>query len=328
MLTLDPATAAELVAAHLGWPKVGLVAEELAGGVSNIVIRVAEPGGESVVLKQSLARLRVAEEWLCERERIYDEADALRTLAAVAPAASLPRVLFEDRENYLFAMTAAAAGAPTWKEQLLAGEVHLDLARQAAQLAAAFWQAPSARARFASRDRFEQLRVAPYYRHTLTRHADLAGPFSRAIDAALGKAQALVHGDWSPKNFLVNPGPRLFSIDYEVMHWGDPGFDTAFLLNHFVLKGWHRAGAQPLYAALGREYLQHLIALTGATDLEAATLVHLPCLHLARVDGKSPAEYLSPAAQGHVRRFARDLLQNPVQSVAEVFERQAEAFHE
>jgi hypothetical protein len=56
--------------------------------------------------------------------------------------------------------------------------------------------------------------------------------------------------------------------------------------------------------------------------IEPATLQHLGWLMLARVDGKSPAEYLRDAAiQDRVRRFARELIVAPPRSVAEVFEK-------
>lgn len=306
----------------------GIQAWELPGGVSNLVFRVRIPGRPDLVLKQSLAKLRVAADWFSERERIYDEIDALAALAALAPAGAIPQILHVDRPNFLFAMSAAAEGAPTWKDQLMAGQVDVSLAHQAAQLQAAFFRLPHLASRFASLERFDQLRLDPYYRATATQHPDLEPYFAAAIAQARSLRRGLTHGDWSPKNFLVNPGQQLFSIDYEVMHWGDPSFDSAFLLNHFLLKGWHQSRYQPLYAGLARAYWQELLRSSGADWLEAATLVHLPCLHLARIDGKSPVGYLSPIAQAMARRFARDLMQNPVGSIDEVFERQAEAFDE
>ena len=48
------------------------------------------------------------------------------------------------------------------------------------------------------------------------------------------------------------------------------------------------------------------------TWIEPATLQHLGWLMLARVDGKSPAEYLrEPALAQQVRQFARNLIVSP-----------------
>lgn len=331
MPEFDSPSLAAYLAEKLFLPAEHFHIRELPGGVSNLVYYVTPQGQAPFVFKQSLARLRVQQEWLCPRERIFREIDALALLGPRAPQGSMPQLLFEDRANFCFAMSAAGLEAPTWKHFLLNGQVDLSLAVQAARLQHLFFTATDLAPHFHGLDLFDQLRLDPYYRITALRHPDLAPHFDRAIALSTGTPSALTHGDWSPKNFLINPGGHLFSIDYEVMHWGEPSFDIAFLLNHFLLKGWHRASAQPLFAALAQAYWSTLSSLLGPTlssDLAPKTLLHLGCLHLARIDGKSPVEYFNPGTAAQVRRFARDLIQHPPQSIAAVFERQAEAFHE
>jgi 5-methylthioribose kinase len=330
LIDLDCSTAQHYLAERFCLPAHSITVRELPGGVSNLVFRATLPGHPDLILKQSLAKLRVAEDWFSDRSRIFREIDSLSLLVPLAPPGSLPQVLFADKSNYLFAMSAAHPDAPTWKQQLLAGEIHLSLAAQAAHLHALFFQPNPAYHHFAGLDLFDQLRLDPYYRFTASRHPDLNPHFHRAIEQARTQLRALTHGDFSPKNFLVNPGPTLFSIDYEVIHFGDPSFDTAFLLNHFLLKAWHNSQRRAHYAALALHYWQTLLNYLPAEQawLEPSTILHLGCLHLARVDGKSPVEYLRPNEKPQVRRFARDLIQNPPRTVAEVFEMQAEAFHE
>src|SRR6476661_2180385 len=106
-------------------------ARELAGGVSNLVLLVEVPGrNERFVVKQARGRLRVAEEWLCPVERIWREVEVLRLCGDLVQRvlkvqsskfkveAEVPRVLWEDRENYVYAMTAAPENHRTWKEML------------------------------------------------------------------------------------------------------------------------------------------------------------------------------------------------------------------
>src|SRR2546421_13078419 len=81
---------------------------ELGGGVSNTVLLV-ESQSTRLVIKQALAKLRVEQEWLADRARIFRESAALRMLAAYLPEGSLPAVMFEDRDNFTFAMSAAPA---------------------------------------------------------------------------------------------------------------------------------------------------------------------------------------------------------------------------
>src|SRR5947208_3989716 len=91
--------------------------KELGGGVSNTVL-LAESAGERVVVKQSLGKLRVEQDWFSERTRIFREAAALRMLAPILPEGSIPQVVSEDPDNYTFVMSAASAGARTWKSLL------------------------------------------------------------------------------------------------------------------------------------------------------------------------------------------------------------------
>ena len=70
---------------------------ELGGGVSNIVVRVDfADRSDGVVIKQSLPRLRVEQEWLADQARIHREAAALRYLEDVLPPLTLPSVAHED----------------------------------------------------------------------------------------------------------------------------------------------------------------------------------------------------------------------------------------
>ena len=72
--------------------------------------------------------------------------------------------------------------------------------------------------------------------------------------------------------------------------------------------------------ALPQQALPQDIALHAAW-LEPATLAHLGALMLARVDGKSPVEYLDSGLQARVRGVARDLILRPPATIEEVFAR-------
>jgi hypothetical protein len=59
----------------------------------------------------------------------------------------------------------------------------------------------------------------------------------------------------------------------------------------------------------------------GTETLESRTATLLPALLLARVDGKSPVEYLvSEKDKEHVRTTARELLLRPEKSVSSIRE--------
>src|SRR4051794_11779810 len=76
----------------------GVRVRELAGGVSNVVLRVDfDPAAARppIVIKQCRERLRVAMEWRARLDRIWAERSALGLLATILPDGMVPAVLFE-----------------------------------------------------------------------------------------------------------------------------------------------------------------------------------------------------------------------------------------
>ena len=287
---------------------------------------LVETASKSFVLKQSLPKLRVEQDWYSDRERIFREAEALKEAQVFWPEGGAPRLMFEDRENYLIAMTAAASSSTTWKTELLAGLGRPETAQRIGSLLGRMirgsWYSPEALWRFGDLSVFDQLRLDAYYRSTASRHPDLQGYFQHLIDNCRNRRCSLVHGDFSPKNVLVS-GPEVMIIDFEAIHFGDPAFDSAFILNHLLLKCFHRPDDAPSFAHLANVLFSAAVQELPPTEwFEPSTVEHLAGLLLARVDGKSPVEYLSCAAkQDRVRQFARRLILAPPATVQEVFER-------
>jgi aminoglycoside phosphotransferase (APT) family kinase protein len=180
---------------------------------------------------------------------------------------------------------------------------------------------PQLASQFDSQAIFFDIRLEPYLLATAARHADLAERLRALVRITQDHALALVHGDVSPKNILVGtPGPVL--LDAECAVWGDPAFDLAFCLNHLLLKCLWNAGAaagyRACFAALSQSYLRSVV-WGSAQHLEARAAQLLPGLMLARVDGKSPVEYITDDAQRNlVRRVARRGLLNAPQSLRQL----------
>ena len=180
-------------------------------------------------------------------------------------------------------------------------------------------------AAFATDELFDALRLDPYLRTLAVRQPGLSKPIVACLAETAATKIALVHGDVSPKNILVSKTdghPVL--LDAECAWYGDPAFDGAFCLNHLLLKAVHvpdiRAGLFDQAAAFLATWLGHFPEpLRGDTERRTATL--LACLMLARVDGKSPVEYLSPTEQQTVRDIAMPLIAAPPSTVAAVIAR-------
>ncbi len=230
----------------------------LGGGVSNHVLQVTTPH-QTLVIKQSLPKLRVAMDWYADQSRIWRERDYLQWVGEFLPA-NVPQVLFSAGEHYLLGM-GAIPHSMMWKKPLLDGVCDFTIVERCATLLAQIhsytYQHPARAANFQrktprTQDSFEQLRVDPYWRTIARHHPDLAEPINTIIDTMEANEVALVHGDYSPKNILVpvsstlalaaQPGaPDVVILDAEVAHWGDPTFDVAFCINHLLLKAvYHR----------------------------------------------------------------------------------------
>src|SRR5439155_4136905 len=168
---------------------------------------------------------------------------------------------------------------------------------------------------------FFDIRLDPYLLATARRHHDLAPMLEALVETTRRTKRTLVHGDVSPKNILVGAhGPVL--LDAECAWWGDPAFDLAFCLNHLLLKClWHPPATLPLLSAFDALLETYLETVDweprGALEQRASAL--LPGLLLARVDGKSPVEYITyESNRDVVRLVARELLQRPVEQLGRV----------
>jgi hypothetical protein len=104
-------------------------------------------------------------------------------------------------------------------------------------------------------------------------------------------------------------------IDWEVVHRGDPAFDVAFLVNHLLLKTVHRPDAREGYEACGHAFLESY----GPVSEMEYVLGLVGCLMLARVDGKSPAEYLTEPQREIARAAGIALLTEPPSSLREAW---------
>lgn len=297
-------------------------ATALSGGVSSGIYRVELRSG-SYCLKQALPRLKVAKEWNVPVERVFSEIDWLKTVHRIIPG-HVPQVLGQDDDSKSFVMEFLGPEFRNWKADLLAGRIDIAVARTVGSMLghihAATADDPELAARFATDANFYAIRLEPYLVETARVHPALADHLLAIVQRTANTRRVLVHGDVSPKNILVGPnGPVL--LDAECAWFGDPAFDLAFCLNHFLLKAAHMpARATEMlaaYRALAQVYWP-LVRWEPVDRLEARVAALLPGLTLARVDGKSPVEYLGEMQREAVRRAAVRLLQDTPATLEEI----------
>lgn len=300
-------------------PGSNVDARVLGGGVSNVVLEVVA-GDDRMVVKQPLGNLDVEDDWPAEVDRVHNEAAAARAyrdaIAGDTPV-RVPAIRFEDPEEHVIVMDAAPRGATMWKADLLDGVVRPRIAGRVGTVLGTVQSAAAdneaLEAQFADETPFIQLRIDPYHRTVARRHPDLAEPIESEIARILDVRRTLVHGDYSPKNVLVDGGPEreLWVLDFEVAHWGDPAFDPAFMLNHLFIKSVYNADKQATYHDAAMSFWN---AYDQAVEWDVCEAVvrELGILMLARVDGKSPVEYLrNESVKNALRAVARRAIERP-----------------
>ena len=298
--------------------------EPLGGGVSSDIWLV-RAGASEFCVKRALGRLRVAAEWRADESRNLTEVRWLTQVGGLN-ADLVPRVLASDSAVAAFAMEFLPSERyELWKAQLARGcvvpETAAMVGRHLASIHSAFARSPTAAAEFDTGASFHALRIEPYLLATASAHPDLATILESLAEHTARTKLTVVHGDVSPKNILLGPKGPVF-LDAECAWFGDPAFDLAFCLNHLLLKTlWVPSSARELlqsFGALADAYLRGVDwELPALLEERAAHL--LPALLLARVDGKSPVEYLTgEASKNTVRRAARAMLLHPTDTLSEV----------
>jgi len=298
--------------------------ERLTGGVSSDIWRIDVPSGP-ICVKRALAKLRVAADWQAPVERNRYEARWMQRAVAAVPGAA-PNLLGSDEASGALAMQFLPADRyPLWKAQLRDGDTDpafaADVAASLVRIHAATAADGTVAADFPTDRIFYDIRLEPYLVATGREHPDLAAQLDALVAATQANKRALVHGDVSPKNILRGPDGPVF-LDAECAWWGDPAFDLAFCLNHLLLKCLWTPRATPgflaCFDALGAVYSAG-ITWEPPAALEARAAHLLAGLFLARVDGKSPVEYITTDQdRNRVRRTARALLAHPVDTLADI----------
>jgi len=278
----------------------------LAGGVS-CEVWLVEDGVRRFVVKRALSKLKVKEDWFADVKRNRSEWEFIRYVARFLPRA-VPALQYCSAADNYFVMEHLNGGFLNWKEMLLAGRADAGKAASAGNLLAQIHRQstadPDAAKRFDTTPNFSQLRIEPYLLATGEKNPSLRSIFQAEAARLAGTRECLVHGDFSPKNILVSDD-RMVLLDGEVAWYGDPAFDVAFFLNHLFLKALFHAPRDAGMRLMVETFWCAYQAERPAPELERRVSRLLLMLLLARVDGKSPVEYLDSARQDFVRDFVR-----------------------
>lgn len=297
--------------------------EVLTGGVSNVVLAVSGDG-KDLVLKQALPELKVASKWIVDQRRALVEAHAIKIFHKLTPE-NVPKLYDVDPDQFILIIERAPRTMAIWKEDLLSGSIQPEIAAHLGQILG-LWHRntagdPTILQEFQEDSLFEQLRISPFYRAIATIHESISKRITTLITELVEDKSCLVHGDYSPKNILVEGQSKVVVLDFEVAHTGNPVFDLGFLLAHLLCK-YEFSQDKEGQTALGQAADAFVQAYEQSSEgpVSASLPWHVAAIALARVDGQSPVSYLDSAAQERLRRRALTILQSETPpTITEIF---------
>jgi aminoglycoside phosphotransferase (APT) family kinase protein len=214
-----------------------------------------------------------------------------------------------------------------WKTDLMAGRLDFQVGKKVMDTLAVVHNHcatdQEVAQEFADNQIFYELRISPYIEFTCEKHPKLKEYAAPIIKELMESKITLVHGDYSPKNVVVFD-ETVYITDFEVAHYGHPAFDLGFLCNHLILKSIHMRDFGDGFLAMLRYLLDSYFEKCHYMDkeeLEQSFLKLLPLLMIARVDGKSPVEYLvDPAVKEFVRMVAYGLIDQKILKIRDLLD--------
>ena len=299
--------------------------EVLTGGVSNVVLAITT-ANQKLVLKQALAELAVTEKWLADPRRAIVEADAIKLFNQLSPD-QVPKLIFLDPERFILVLERVPVGSTVWKSDLLAGVINPDVGASLGKTLATWHNygevTASAKIKFMEDKLFEQLRIDPFYRFVAAKNPQIEVAIRKLINELEGDKTTIVHGDFSPKNIMVSMHDQIYILDFEVTHVGNPVFDLAFLIAHLLCK-FFRTEDRLQAKLLSTTANIFTTEYARLRSISPSVAKHTALIALARVEGKSPVNYLDQVQQKKLQSFTKAVLADSSKlSVANLFEMSA-----
>ncbi len=295
--------------------------EVLSGGVSSEIACV-KTGNLSYCAKFALAKLNVVADWYAPIHRNVTEYHWLDFVSRICPG-NTPKLYGQSQSVNGFVMEhISGENVRLWKQDLFQNQVKIsDIVSVAISLGSIHTASTHAgfnRQKFQNMSDFHALRLSPYFVAMIEKYPHIREALLQISEELSSNQIALIHGDVSPKNILFRGNTPIF-LDAECATMGDPIFDVGFCLNHLVLKALHMPGkGRDLLKScrvFWRTYSGH-IDWEGADDFEKRLCRLLPALLLARVDSKSPVEYLLKDEKERIRETSMPLIQSPVDTLS------------
>ena len=168
---------------------------------------------------------------------------------------------------------------------------------------------------------FYDLRLDPYFNEVARVFPNLNNKIKKIQKEYKLNSITLVHGDFSPKNILIGQN-KIIYIDAECSNFGDPVFDLVFFSNHLLIKSiYFKNKKNEFLKAFNLFYSNYLKNLSKKQNKNylSRILDMTPIMLLARIDGKSPVEYInSNKLKNIIREKSFKMIENKLLSLDDI----------
>ena len=271
--------------------------KKLTGGVSSEVYHV-RTNKNNYCIKRSLKRLLVKKKWIANTNRIKFEYLWLKHCQNILKR-NIPNTYeFNDKKKYIVMEYLKTSQYKTLKQLYFKRIININTIKL---ISKHLYKIHSNSSNYKTKKTFEgnyknfyDLRLDPYFNEVGRVYPKYKEYIKKINENYIKNSSTLVHGDFSPKNILVDKN-KIIYLDAECCNFGDPVFDLVFFTNHLLIKSiYFKDKSQEfikLYVSFYKEYLSNLSTKNFNSYIDRIIKM-TPIMLLSRIDGKSPVEYI------------------------------------
>ena len=300
--------------------------KRLKGGVSSEVYKI-KTTNNLYCLKRCLKKLLVKKKWIVDINRVKYEYLWLKHCKNILNN-NIPKIFYYDEENKSIVMEYFnSRNFKTLKELYFDKNINQSTLKSISKhLYKIHTNSKSNKIKIefeGNKKNFYDLRLDAYF-NEVGRVYPKYKKYIENINKNYAKnSTTLVHGDFSPKNILIG-NRKIIYIDAECSNYGDPVFDLVFFSNHLLIKSIvlneKKEDFLKGYKTFYNEYLSR-INRKSLNEFYNRIIKMTPIMLLARIDGKSPVEYIkSKKIKDVIRKKSFKLLNSNINTLEEIIE--------
>jgi len=289
--------------------------KRLEGGVSSEVYYV-KTNKIDYCIKRSLRKLLVKKKWIANTNRIKYEYLWLKHCKKIINR-NIPKTFeFNNKKKYIVMEYLNDSKYITLKQLYFNKVVNIKtiklISKHLYKIHSNSKNLKTKKLFDGNKSNFYDLRLDPYFNEVGRIYPKYKKYIKNINKNYFEHSSTLVHGDFSPKNILIGKN-KIIYLDAECCNFGDPVFDLVFFANHLLIKSiFIKDKSQEFiksYLIFYKEYLNNLNLKNYKSYIDRIIKM-TPIMLLARIDGKSPVEYLNSKKIKNIIRKKSFLLLN------------------